>query len=509
MARTLLLIAILGLLTGAAPVGPTARLAIVIGVNRVDEPGKAPLRYADDDAARYFDLFRLLGAQTYLLTRLDPNTQRVHPQATVEAAAPRRAELDRIVATAARQAATGRRRGVRTVLYFLFAGHADIRQGEGYLGLEDGRLTASMLRDRVIRRVGADETHVIVDACHSYFIASARGPGGKRRPVRGFVDASRSALGESVGLLLSTSAAQLSHEWEGFQAGVFSHAVRSGLYGAADADGDGLVTYREIAAFVERANAAIPNERFRSRVYARHPQGMGTLVDLRGQADRLLTVDPEHHGRYLLEDLRGVRLVDFHSGAGQQVRLLRPGSGPLYLRRLPDGVEYPVPPSDGPVRLAALTPRDPRSATRGAAHHAFSQLFSLPFDRQVVAAFSLPEEVVASAPDTGVAPPGRTRWRRVAGWTALGVGAASLASAVALSLSAHHLSDSVPADEPQLDRVQRNQAIDRRNTGAVVMYSVAGASAVAGVLLLLWPDGPLATASAGPGSVNVALGGRF
>ena len=81
-----------------------------------------------------------------------------------------------------------------------------------------------------------------------------------------------------------------SHEWAGFEAGVFSHEVRSGLFGAADADGDGRVTYAEIAAFVRRANEAIPADRFRPQVLARPPQGDGMLVDLRAHRDQGIIV---------------------------------------------------------------------------------------------------------------------------------------------------------------------------------------------------------------------------
>ena len=39
-------------------------------MNRSVDTELEPLRYADDDAARYFDLFRVLGARTHLLLRL-------------------------------------------------------------------------------------------------------------------------------------------------------------------------------------------------------------------------------------------------------------------------------------------------------------------------------------------------------------------------------------------------------------------------------------------------------
>src|SRR6202011_1444656 len=74
----------------------------------------------------------------------------------------------------------------------------------------------------------------------------------------------------NVGFLLSSSAGTDSHEWDEFQGGVFSHEVLSALRGAADADSDGAVSYAELGAFVLKANAAVPNARFRPR-FTVHP----------------------------------------------------------------------------------------------------------------------------------------------------------------------------------------------------------------------------------------------
>src|SRR5258708_2124470 len=71
-----------------------ALFALIVGSNASVDTELAPLKYADDDAARYLDLFRLLGARTYLLTRLDENSRRIHPQAVAEALEPKRAVLD-------------------------------------------------------------------------------------------------------------------------------------------------------------------------------------------------------------------------------------------------------------------------------------------------------------------------------------------------------------------------------------------------------------------------------
>jgi len=71
--------------------------------------------------------------------------------------------------------------------------------------------------------------------------------------------------------ILSTSSDRDSHEWERFQAGILSHELRSALRGAADANLDGVVTYRELGAFLVRANQAIVNRRYRPDFMVRPP----------------------------------------------------------------------------------------------------------------------------------------------------------------------------------------------------------------------------------------------
>ncbi|HEY3595157.1 MAG TPA: caspase family protein, partial [Polyangiaceae bacterium] len=247
---------------------PAARFALIIGVNKSVDPEAAPLRYADDDAASYLDLFRSLGARSYVLARLDENTQRIHPQAAAEAVPPTRIEFSRALDRLASDLAQAHERGVPTVLYFVYAGHGTVKNERGYISLEDARLGAVDLETEVVDKLHADQTHFIVDACYSYFLVTGRGPGGSRREVHGFSQLGGLATRPGVGLLLSTSSARESHEWAAFQGGVFSHEVRSGLYGAADADGDGQVTYREMVAFIERANVAVANERYRPDVFA-------------------------------------------------------------------------------------------------------------------------------------------------------------------------------------------------------------------------------------------------
>jgi hypothetical protein len=361
-------------------------VALIIGVNKPFDPTLTPLQYADDDAARYLDLFSRLDIPATLLARLDENTQRLHPQAVKVSQSPTRPELQTAVQKIAAQVAQAHARKKRVVFYFVYAGHGGIdANGQGYLLLEDSKLTGDELALQVLETIGADQAHVIVDACYSYYLAYGRGPGGERRPVKGFSGEPALAKNEHWGLLLSTSSAKESHEWEAIQAGVFSHEVRSGLYGAADANGDGIVSYSEMAAFVSKANADIANEKYRPDLFARPPQGDDTLLDLRKASGRKLRVEGTLGAHYFLEDERGVRLADFHNSNEQKLELLLPdGPDPLYLERADSSDEFVLPKQAEPIRLSQLVKQKVAVHTRNAAAHAFDHLFALPFDEKAV-----------------------------------------------------------------------------------------------------------------------------
>jgi hypothetical protein len=499
-----------------APVGDgVARFALILGVNRSVDPEMPVLRYADDDAVRYGELFRALGARTALLTRGDENTQRLAPRLLAHAGEPRRAELARQVAAIAAEVAAARARGVPTVLYFIYAGHGRVGGGEqAYLALEDARLSGDDIEHDVIDAVRADESHLIIDACYSYFIAYGRGPGGKRREIHDFAPKEGLARRPDVGLLLSTTSARESHEWEGFQAGVFSHEVRSGLFGAADFDGDGRVSYVEMAAFINRANSAIPNERFRPDVLARPPAGSAALVDLRGGGGRRLRVGGgrAEAGRYTIEDTRGVRLADFHNAPGHEVSMLLPAdAGQLYLRRKGDDAEFVIPaePTTGALTLAGLSQRE-WHGPRGAANDSFSLVFSLPFDQASFAAATTADALAARLGDTPPSPP-LPRWRKVGAATAGGVAVASLIGAGLLVASARSLSAEVRDTPGQLQAAALRDRVDARNGWARALSFGAGASAAVGAALLwLLPRGDLYAGGAADGQLGmVEVGGRF
>jgi hypothetical protein len=494
---------------GAEAAPRNAVYALIIGVNRGVDVDLPPLHYADDDAVRYQELFRALGARTALLTRLDGETTALSPQAAAEALPPTRAALRNVVASLAAEIRTAHQRGVRSTLYVLYAGHGNVDEQSSYVTLEDARLSPRLLAQEILDPIAADANHLIVDACYSYLLVGERGPGGERRKVEGFAAMSELGRRNDLGLLLSTSSGDESHEWGAFQAGIFSHEVRSGLYGAADLDGDGSITYVEMASFLARANQPVVNEKFRPRVFARAPSRSTRLLDLKTGLSRSLDVDgnlPSAH--YLIENPQGVRFVDFHNAPGRGFRLVRPGgASPLYLRRMDDGWEATVPLSDERVALASLPLSNPHVVERGAAHQAFSLIFSLPFDGVAEGLVVVPQ----ASPPT---PSSRLDTRKVILWSSGAVAAAGVVTGAALLFDASRLADE-GRNATQQVAATLNDGIHGRNVGATIAFSVAGAAAITAIVARFWPAHKPAATTAAPvpqltvGWGQVGLAGRF
>lgn len=390
----------------AAPAGPDlaatpaasepASLVLIVASNRGVRPGRAPLQYADDDGAKYHEVLATIAGEdrTFLLTDFDRDTARLFPALVEKARSPTRAQVDLVVGKLGRAVAELRRAGRPTRFYFVFAGHGDVDAGRGFLELADGPFTADDLQG-LIRAVGATESHVILDSCNSFFVVNPRKAGGARLPTpRDAAEAMARRLSD-VGVFLSTSAQAEVYEWSELQSGVFSHAVRSGLMGAADADGDGRVGYDELAAFVDTAVAAIRNPSFRPRVFARGPNGEDgrPILDLPAARAAIL-VDQPGPVRLAVRDLDGLRWVDVHAEGRAPLRLWLPRSlreraevNRLSLGRqgvhLDASLHLPAS-ADAPLRLDDLPPAGATVAMRGAGD-IFQALFARPFGPEALA----------------------------------------------------------------------------------------------------------------------------
>ena len=387
--QALAALALVLLLPGAAAAEAEQVFAVVVGNNRSTDAKLPILKYADDDAARFAELFNSLGGQVSLLTVLDPTSQGRHQRLRATSRPPTRAQLLATLGQVFAQIRAAQARGAtRTVFYFFFSGHGSVDQrGQGVLHLLDGTLSRGELFRHVVAASPARVNHLIIDACQAYFMVHAKGRrrGDRARLNRRLLDRflrnERLESYPNTGVLLATAASAETHEWSRIQAGLFSHQVRSALLGAADVGHDGVVTYPEVAAYIAAANRGVKNRRAAPVVFARPPaQDLSTPVVRLGRRPlHRLRLARSLAGRFHLEDRRGLRYADFNKSAEAELTLilLRPG-GRYFLRdqRGELSVELTDPPRTVHVaRLAAAT-----MAARGAIEDALRRgLYSVPF----------------------------------------------------------------------------------------------------------------------------------
>ena len=397
-----LLLLVLGLfwtgLSRAEVTKPKTTYAVVIGNNRSLGGRRPDLHYADDDAARYFELLQTLApGNVSLLANFDRDTALLFSQTRLRASAPTRAELLRVGSELAQKVRAEASAGHETQLYFIFAGHGDVDQGMGFIELADSRFTSSDL-EAWLRQIPFTRAHVILDSCNSFFMLGVRKPGGRHFATPEDDAKALASRLPNVGVFLSTSAEGEAFEWSEIQSGIFSHVVRSGLLGAADANGDGSVSYDELAGFVETATADVRNSNMRPHIFARGPFALnGTpIVDLRSRtAARRFRLSDAAPLRMRLRDQDGLPMLDANAEAGARLEFVLPESwakGAIVERATrnreqPEQLSlYAVPETPGIIELASLEPVAARGDARGPAE-VFQSLFARPHGPKAQAAY--------------------------------------------------------------------------------------------------------------------------
>jgi hypothetical protein len=346
------------MLAAATPAPATKSYAVIVASSRALAAEVKPLEYADDDGARWAELFDRIADHVELLTVLDPEAQRIYPALAQRASKPDRATLDDTLSRTFARITRDKKSGARVVLYFVMVGHGELGPGgEGFVSLLDSPFTRSDLYREVLAKSPATTNHVIIDACNSYFLVNKRGgaldDAGPSRAelLKRYVSQEELAQYPNTGVLLSTSSAKESHEWAGYRAGVFSHEVRSALLGAADANGDGVVEYAEVHGFIAAANLGVEDPRARVEMYAVPP-----AIDMRVPIVELgnarfpgwLSIPAGRAVRLYLEDDRGVRSADMHL-TGEVATHVGFLSRRRHFVRTPDGLEAGIDPEAGAV----------------------------------------------------------------------------------------------------------------------------------------------------------------
>jgi hypothetical protein len=283
--RVLLLILLLlcGPLAGVALATEIQRVAIVVGANQAP-PGRAPLRYAHEDAKGVADvLISVAGfAAADVLVLLDP-------------------EPDALLAALDKELAAAGARGGDTLLFFYYSGHADERaifpKGQT---LPFAALKSRLEDSRAKLRVG------LVDSCRG---GSWTGSKGLKKVEPFEVDAGRGLAEEGSVLIASSAGQENAHETEALRGSFFTHYWNAGLRGAADRGGDGVVTLNE--AFEYARSLTIRD----TALAGQSPQHPSFQMKLAGRRDFPLATLAKQRTTLLFEQQAGpVELVRLSDG---------------------------------------------------------------------------------------------------------------------------------------------------------------------------------------------------
>ncbi len=238
---------------GAAQV---ERFAVVVG-NDEGQPGQLPLRWAETDAGRVAGVLQDVGG--------------VRPENLVLLRG-RDADTVRRALIAVNQRIRGSAR--ETMLLVYYSGHADAAA----LHLGASALELAEL-EQLVRGSAAGFRMLVLDACRSGALTRVKGGA----PIAPFELAVSERLpGEGAVFLTSSAASEDSQESDELRGSFFTHALVSGLLGAADADADGLVTLEE--AYRHAYDATVRGSS-RSLAGLQHPT---FRYDVRGHGDVVL-----------------------------------------------------------------------------------------------------------------------------------------------------------------------------------------------------------------------------
>ena len=490
-------------LPGTAVAALSARpYVIAVGHNGTPVPGSETdgeglrtLRFSDDDAATVYQLYEEAGADGALLATLDADTRRRHPDLVNVARAPTLEELRSAIRTIRAKVEADLRAGGSPEVVFFFSGHGFSSQRGPALALQDGEITSELLYDEIIGPLSVTRLHVVVDACHAEAVVRPRDLQAtvvELPPTEAEAYVHRTTLDRypNVGALVATTRSAQSHEWDEYGAGVFTHQLLSGLRGGADVDGNGLVEYSELAAFLAAANRNVGDPRARLDSVIRPPRrnSRAPLMDLRRLANAgRLRGHIAALGSFYVEDDRGLRILDMHAESGFAVTLVVPAQRTLFLRGRAVELEVRLQPGEI-LSLDGVEFRTPSLSAKGALESALRRgLFATGFGPGYYLGYvdrvgeALPVVVPSNPADSGP-PPRRSSWRTRASWLSVGASVALTVGALASGTAAFASYRDVDRAVWEADALAaRDRYVVRRD---IALVSAAGALAT-GVLGLV------------------------
>jgi hypothetical protein len=313
MKRLVILVVVALAAWGAAaetPV-PLRRFAFVTGSNDGGDT-LVKLKYAETDARSFAAVLEDLGG--------------VKPRDLVLVSSPTLERFEDGLQRVRQMVASPRELDERREFLFYYSGHSD----DDGLILGKDRVQWEELR-RELSDIPADVKVAILDSCSSGSLTRAKG--GQARPAFLF-DASSDMTGHAY--LTSASAEEAAQESDRIGSSFFTHYLISGLRGAADTVGDGVVTLNEAYTYAFQETLASTEK---TQYGPQHPaydinlSGSGDLVltDLR-TSSAILRVGEDVAGRLYVRDAEGNLAVELNKVGGQKTELgLEPGQYSLVL----------------------------------------------------------------------------------------------------------------------------------------------------------------------------------
>jgi hypothetical protein len=345
LALALLCLGLLGL-SGRASAATRVE-TLVIGNNRPPLQSEGPevreLRFADDDAAAFYEFITHTADAGRLLTLMDRDTQALYPALVPLARVPSLSEVKLAVAEISQRLERYKRAGDRSVVFVFFSGHGTLgERGVPELALVDGGITQNVLYDDILTQLPADALHLFVDACHAEAIVRPRDAQAQVANVsvshaNAFLVQSTLARYSRVGAIVAAASDGQAHEWDQLRQGIFTYELLSALRGGADVNRDARLEYSEVYAFLSAANRAIDDPRARLSVVARAPDidtrlPIVALSEFRKTKLARLTGIPANAGLVHVEDDAGRRLATVHAEPGFVADLLLPANTTLHVK---------------------------------------------------------------------------------------------------------------------------------------------------------------------------------
>jgi hypothetical protein len=249
-------VAVLAVASALPARADTERYAVIIGHN-TGAAEEQTLRYAESDAQRFADLFGDIGG-------VRSENQVVLRGKTADQV------RSAMIATNER-IRTGSRSGTDSVLFVYYSGHGDADA----LHLGDTRLPLREL-EALVRGSPAAIRVLVIDACRSGSITRVKG--GRPAPPLALATASP-LLGEGTIVLTASTLSEDAQESDQLGGSFFTHYLISGLRGAADANGDHIITVGEAFSYTRDQTIVASS---RTLAGTQHPT---FHYDLRGRDD--------------------------------------------------------------------------------------------------------------------------------------------------------------------------------------------------------------------------------